>query len=377
MQTISQYKSKGKQTLDVLRKELLYGHKNSQLNCGFFIDPYRFGGGIVGGWKELARVSGTTQSIDISTIPAKRYYKLLLHAPSIGIGVNPRLKYGSGGTIDTGATTADRYSVDGAADATETTINNGTVLDASGAGWSGNGFVVGYLSNYATKEKLTQLWQAHSNTAGAGTAPNRLEACGKWANTTNAFDILRADTISSTWGSGTEMVLLGYDPADTHTTNFWTELDSVTLGSPSNTFSTNTFAGKKYLWWQAYIKFNTASNSLLRYNGDGGNNYSQRQSENGSIDGSDVSIGHANILKTTTTTPYFINCFVINVSANEKLSIYHHVKQNTAGAGTAPTRTEGTFKWANTASQITSIGFTGDTTNTLDTGSMIKVWGSN
>ena len=50
--------------------------------------------------------------------------------------------------------------------------------------------------------------------------------------------------------------------------------------------------------------------------------------------------------------------------------------QNTAGAANAPKRMEGVGKWTNTSSQITSIDFNNGGSGSYDTGSIIKVWGS-
>ena len=69
---------------------------------------------------------------------------------------------------------------------------------------------------------------------------------------------------------------------------------------------------------------------------------------------------------------------VDNNSSNEKLALTHSVFGETAGAGTAPKRSEAVSKWANTSSQITSVSFI-DTVSSdaFADGSMIKVWGSN
>jgi len=68
--------------------------------------------------------------------------------------------------------------------------------------------------------------------------------------------------------------------------------------------------------------------------------------------------------------------FIINNSANEKLIIGHISKEGTAGAGTAPNRSELAWKWANTSAQITSINFVNTDTGDLGTTSSLKVWGS-
>jgi hypothetical protein len=56
---------------------------------------------------------------------------------------------------------------------------------------------------------------------------------GKWANTSNPIDDSLNFKRSIKWRfcTGSEVVVLGWDPADTHTSNFWEELASVELGS--------------------------------------------------------------------------------------------------------------------------------------------------
>ena len=68
--------------------------------------------------------------------------------------------------------------------------------------------------------------------------------------------------------------------------------------------------------------------------------------------------------------------FIINNSAKEKLGIVHNMSQNTAGAGNSPFRAEVATKWANTAAQITSVQVN-DSGAGFDTGSFLKIWGSN
>jgi hypothetical protein len=82
----------------------------------------------------------------------------------------------------------------------------------------------------------------------------------------------------------------------------------------------------------------------------------------------------------STTEKFFMNAFIINNSANEKLGIAHINNLITAGAGTAPTRRETVGKWSNTSTQITKVGFKNRAATTgqnITAGSIIKVWGSN
>jgi hypothetical protein len=91
-------------------------------------------------------------------------------------------------------------------------------------------FDVSYISNLSTKEKLLINHSVGETVAGAGTAPNRRESVGKWANTSNAVSaVTSVNNQSGDYASGSEVVVLGWDPADTHTSNFWEELASVNL----------------------------------------------------------------------------------------------------------------------------------------------------
>ena len=356
-----------------IAKRILNSHKDSTLNCGFMINPYIFGGGVVGGWKELARTTlgSASNTITVSSLPNKRYYMYLMNLSSDG---NDGTRFGNG-SVDTGFNYASRESRNGGADSTRTSSDG---FYNNLAGGYLKSFHVGYVANYSTKEKLAFVHGVGQNTAGAGNAPIRHESFGKWTNTSNSLNIIQGlDLGGGNNNSGDEVVVLGWDPADTHTTNFWTELASADLsGGASATLSSGTFTAKKYLWVQAYLK-HTGSNPspLWRFNSDSGNNYASRQSLNGGAEDVEASISHLDIFGTTASSSGFINMFIINVSSKEKLVIAHHNLQNTAGAGNAPARGEHAVKWANTSSQITSISAT-TSINTFGTASAIKVWGS-
>ena len=53
------------------------------------------------------------------------------------------------------------------------------------------------------------------------------------------------------------------------------------------------------------------------------------------------------------------------------------VNQSTAGAGTATTRQETAFKWANTSAQIDRVQFHLPQGGVFAAGGTLKVWGSN
>ena len=329
--------------------------------------------GSVGGWVELARTTlgSAGNAINVSSLPDKRYYMVLTNILQNG-DYNFRVRMNG----DSGSNYSYRESANGASDTTSTSTD---LINFTAAANTTDCFNVGYAANLSSKEKLWQSWLANVRTAGAGTAPYRGETVGKHAQTSNPisqFNIFN-NYGSNKFASGSECVVLGWDPADTHTTNFWEELASVDLtGGASDNLSTGTFTAKKYLWVQVYLEDSGQINPKCQFNNDTGSNYAQRYSADGGADGTNTSATYYTLVNGGSTTPVFYNAFIINNSSNEKLVIGHNIGQNTAGAGTAPTRFEQVSKWANTSNQITEIDINNLGTGDFGTKSIIKVWGS-
>ena len=326
---------------------------------------------ITGGWKEVGRTTlgSSGDTIDVTSLPDKRYYMILMDYRDTGGQINTNMTINN----DTGNNYARRWSTDGATDSTQTSRNSMN----HGHYTANDGYAVAYLSNVSSKEKLLMSHSVanHSGT-GAGTAPNRNEFVGKWANTSNVVSSIKhtnSDTGSFT--SGSEVVVLGYDASDTHTDNFWEELASVELSSASDNFSSGTFTAKKYLWVQVFLKASGSINTDFTFNNDTGSNYSERWSINGGADGTATSSTKLDMLSSTSYNE-FANMFIINNSSNEKLVITHQIGEEGSGAGTAPRRQELVGKWSNTSSQITEIDFTNAVTGDFDSGSIVKVWGA-
>ena len=322
---------------------------------------------VAGGWKEVGRTTlgSSSSTITVSSLPDKKYYMALceFQADAVG-GTDSAFRFNS----DSGSNYATRYSSNGGAD--NTAINQDDFY-SNQSGGSRDEFQVGYFSNLAGKEKLGITYVTHHGSSGAGTAPVRNEAVGKWANTTDSINSIQTYFSDGGAQAGDELVILGWDPADTHTTNFWEELASVNASGSSSTLSSGTITAKKYLWLQFYS--DNMGAGTIRFNSDTGNNYSRRYSANGGSDVTSLSLGYLPI--GYTTTAIFHNIFIINNSANEKLCIIHDSERNTAGAGNAPYRMEEVGKWANTSSQITQIDLSQN--SNFASSSILKVWGSN
>jgi hypothetical protein len=206
----------------------------------------------------------------------------------------------------------------------------------------------------------------------------------KWSNTSNPLDVVERRTSVNTYNANSEVVVLGWDPSDSHTTNFWEELASVELGSAANSLSTGTFTAKKYLWIQYHIPSSAgaANNYDLRVGNssvDTGSNYGFRYSINGAADATATS---QDTLKLSFNGGSgsewaFGNVFVINNSANEKLFISDANRNHVSGAGTAPNKYQVVGKWANTSSQINIMQLYHQTgASTFGAGTIMKVWGS-
>jgi len=320
----------------------------------------------VGGWVEVGRTTlgSAGDTISVSSLSDKRYYMILGNIKNTGGDTVSHIRANS----DSSGNYALRRSVNGGADSTTTSDNR--LFSTHNSKSVDSRFIHGNITNLSAKEKLGIFNVVENGSTGVGTAPSRIEGVGKHAQTSNPVNELRLfNDEAGSFDTGGELVVLGWDPADTHTTNFWEELADVSYSSGS-TIDTSTFSAKKYLWIQA-ISEGTSGN-YLRVNGDTGSNYSGRYSNNG---GSDGIWGTATGLTDNfgfDSLPMFWNFFIINNSANEKLAIGHIVAQSTAGAGNAPNRQENVSKWVTTGSQITSVQITGSGLS----GGQIKVWGA-
>jgi hypothetical protein len=324
---------------------------------------------VSGGWKEVGRTTlgSAGSTIDVSSIPDKRYYQVLLDFPRSGSSQN-----GMRFNNDSGSNYSRRYTYNGASD---TTATSETSFDFTGNGSSTNNFSVMYIANLAGKEKLIISNIHEGGSTGAGNIGDRREQVSKWANTSNALDQLTAIVSANNYASGAELVVLGYDPDDTHTTNFWEELATATISSAGE-LDTGSFTAKKYLWIQ-YSCNSTDGGFGFRFNSDTGTNYARRFSQNGASDQTELSYNMMRMIWSGANT-YYGNMFIINNSANEKLVINHQAGITATGAGTSPYRWETAGKWANTSSQITSVQFLdhADASGFIDSGT-VKVWGSN
>jgi hypothetical protein len=143
---------------------------------------------------------------------------------------------------------------------------------------------------------------------------------------------------------------------------WWEELGRATLTASADTISVTGLPARKYL---KVIIRGVQSGQIgcqIQFNSDTGANYARRFSNAGAADTTGTSLTGVTVINLNTAN-FYITFEVINELAHEKVASFQAVGETLAGAGSIPDRLEGSFKWANTANQISTV-----TSNNLGTG---------
>jgi hypothetical protein len=341
---------------------------------------------VTGGWKELDRTTTVSagNSYTVSGLADKRYLMILTSYTANG-SLNGGMRLNG----DTGNNYYRRSEDDGG---TSTASTNSSLSDVWGYGGSHeNGFQVSYIANKSDKEKLVIIRHASTGSTGSGNTNYQIPSM-RWSTEkyvpADLADSVSSATIGSfyagagSFDSGSEIVVLGWDPADTHTDNFWEPLADVELSGSNASLSSGTITAKKYLWVQYYIGDRPETNyDQMIFNSDGGTNYNQREIRNETSSGTRYNNSSIYSVPETnpSTSPTFFNGFIVNRSNKEKLLTAQCFAQNTAGVNAPSERYVIAGKWANTSNQITNITVNAKLVNgnnsTFPSGSFIKVWG--
>jgi len=332
-------------------------------------------------WKELDRTTlGTDGTLTVSGFDAKDNLMILGHYKPVSGNVTSGLVLNS----DTGDNYSNRRSLNGGTDVTVIDTDSKPCIQTDG-GYGGSEFCyfVTTVRNNTDEEKLFITHFDGESDTGSGTAPNREESVGKWANTANQITTIQltdadGDTAQE-WASGSEVVVLGCDDDEADSgTNFWEQLVSFASTSSANTYDT-TFTAKKYLWVEFYAT-NSGSIQPEFTLGSGGSvdrglNYCSRGSVDGYTDWTRIN-EDAIESESNTLSPVYGSFFIINKSDTEKLAIGKWVGQEPSGSANPPTRRQVVGKWANTSAQANAISLEDSGSGTF-TGCQFRVWGSN
>ena len=154
------------------------------------------------------------------------------------------------------------------------------------------------------------------------------------------------------------------------------ELKRVTLSSNGDSLDTGTFDAKDNIMFLFHIQRPSSGdqNIRLRFNGDSGNNYSERYELDGG--GDTTAISQPNIALHSGVVNENFGVFNFkNVASREKLCIGNVVGSNSDGAGYAPNMRDQTLKWSNTSDQVTRIELVNTSTGEFESGSELVVLG--
>jgi hypothetical protein len=334
----------------------------------------QFGGVNIQAFALLGRTSlgAANATISVASLPSKKWLLVLAYLlPTASL--TPWLRLNN---ISTGTPYADRTSTNGAADTTDASANQSIVGTAS----ANPQFIVMFIENTASGEKIIQYWTVDQNTAGVANITNRLKGVSKWADTTNPINEIDLVSSTSTFAINSEVIVLGADPSDVNVTPFFNEIGRKLLAATSTTCNVIGVVAKKYLFVTKNIVPTTSNGSFEQFNNDAGTDYNVRSMFNGGADNTFANEPEnfnyiASAGATAIATPFYLTEFIINVTANEKLSIKHMVSQTSSGV-LALNRGEVCDKWTNTASQITEIDMISDG-GSFQNGTEVVVMGAN
>lgn len=157
-------------------------------------------------WEELGRttLSSNATSMTISSLPNKKYLKLLLSIIPNGGNTSVDLSFNG----DNGAS-AYGYGVGsgaGAADGTATTSR--IVFDTN---ISAFGTLAADIVNVATREKTVIGTMIDNSAVGTANIPARRTVYGKWGNTASVISSVTISTTSNNYGAGSELIILGHN----------------------------------------------------------------------------------------------------------------------------------------------------------------------
>ena len=153
--------------------------------------------------------AGDTATTDVITTPSKFIFIIQHGLQGSGNRTQISNRFGKT-TIDGGNNYSGRGSTNGGGDITLTSYNN-LALENTVAG---DKFGINYLINISTEEKLIIVFNVIQTTAGAAYAPSRVEAVGKWVNTSNQLDLVQLyneNAANSDYDVGSNLSVLGGD----------------------------------------------------------------------------------------------------------------------------------------------------------------------
>ena len=165
---------------------------------------------MVGTWQRLAHVElgSDGATLDSGVFTAKENLRIEMSYSGATNGAADAILRVGNETVDSGSNYAQRTSVNGASDVTAT--SQSSFYNAfCWAGYTGVDtwhYTTINITNIASKEKIAIGNCIRSNTAGAGNVPWRVEAFGKWTNTSAQINRI---TLTGSGGSSNQNYAAG------------------------------------------------------------------------------------------------------------------------------------------------------------------------
>jgi len=160
-------------------------------------------------WERLADITleEAGDKLDSGTITAKKYLRVEIHTFPTGGTIKEDITFNN----STGDEYARRRSNDGATDSEN---DEKAMLEVYGDS-AQDRYLVMDIINIIDQEKLV-IGFYNVSTVGAGTAPNRSEWVGKWANTSAQITQIECDNGegSGDYAIGSQMTIWGADDVD-------------------------------------------------------------------------------------------------------------------------------------------------------------------
>lgn len=161
------------------------------------------------------------------------------------------------------------------------------------------------------------------------------------------------------------------------TTGEYIEIGRTTLTGTSDTITVSGLPAMKYIKIYATLIPSGAINARLQFNNDTAANYGRRVSDAGGADTTAVSATSVTLMSDSNAVLKYLFIECINIAAQEKILSFYSGGLSTAGAGTAPSRSEGFGKWANTSAQISRVDIANSAAGDYASGSEVIVYGRN
>jgi hypothetical protein len=141
--------------------------------------------------------------MDITDLTAKNFHVLLTHK------INAATDFGGAITFDndSGSNYADRRKNDGGTEATDVSQTS----TRSRTGWNDNDFFIYMICDISGEETLLISFGVGERSAGAGTAPGRMELVSKWTGTTQFTRMDMAKTGAANFDTNSNVSMLGTD----------------------------------------------------------------------------------------------------------------------------------------------------------------------